>query len=97
MISSAAYHAMRTSGFIRLPSERTLRDHTHYFKNQPGFLPELNQQVQKESSIDSLSESKRYVALLIDEMKIKEELVYDKHTGQVVGFTSLGDINNHRH
>lgn len=27
MISSAAYHAMRSSGFIKLPSERTLRDY----------------------------------------------------------------------
>lgn len=94
LISSAAYHAVCTSGFLRLPSERTLRDYTHYFKSQPGFHSQLNQQLQKESDIESLPESKRYVALLIDEMKIKEDLVYDKHTGQMIGIVSLGDIND---
>jgi len=41
-----------------------------------------------------LSELKRYVSLIIDEMKIKEGLVYNKHSGKVIGFTDLGDINN---
>ena len=31
----------------------------------------------------------------MDEMYIKQDLVYDKHTGEIVGFTNLGDINNH--
>ena len=26
--------------------------------------------------------------------KIKEDLVYDKHTGQIIGFASLGDIGD---
>lgn len=29
LISSASYHALRTSGFKRLPSERTLRDYSN--------------------------------------------------------------------
>lgn len=33
--------------------------------------------------------------LLIDEMHIREGLVYNKHTGELVGFVDLGDINNH--
>ena len=37
---------------------------------------------------DSL-ESK-YVVLTLDEMKIKEDLVYNKQTNQVIGFVSLG-------
>ena len=28
-------------------------------------------------------------------MSIKEDLVYDKHTGQVIGFVNLGEVNNH--
>ena len=27
-------------------------------------------------------------------MKIKEGLVYNKHSGSIIGFTDLGDINN---
>ena len=37
----------------------------HYFKSQAGFLPDLNEQLKNEAGIDSLPESKRYVALLI--------------------------------
>ena len=25
---------------------------------------------------------------------MKESLVYDKHTGKIIGFTDLGDVNN---
>ena len=31
----------------------------------------------------------------MDEVHIKNELVYDKHSGVLVGFENLGDINNH--
>ena len=37
LLSSAAYHSLRTSGFIKLPSERTLRDYTHFFRSKPGI------------------------------------------------------------
>lgn len=30
------------------------------------------------------------VALAMDEMKVKEDLVYNKHTSQIVGFVNLG-------
>ena len=35
------------------------------------------------------------MVLLLDEMHIREDLVYDKCTGRMIGFTNLGDINNH--
>ena len=36
----------------------------------------------------------KYVTLVIDEMYIKEGLLYNKHSGTLVGFEDLGDINN---
>ena len=36
-----------------------------------------------------------YVMILLDEMHIKQGLVYNKHTGELIGFVDLGDINNH--
>ena len=39
----------------------------------------------------------RHVILLIDEMYIKEGLVFNKTTGALIGFIDLGDINNHLH
>ena len=35
------------------------------------------------------------VVLILDEMHIKEDLVYDKHSGELIGFTNLGSINQH--
>ena len=36
----------------------------------------------------------RYVVLIADEMKIKEDLVYDKTGHHVLGFVNLGSIND---
>ena len=47
---------------------------THYFKSCPGFHSDLNQQMKKDALIEYLPESQCYVALLIDEMKIKESI-----------------------
>ena len=91
-ISSGAYHALRNAGVITLPSERTLRDYTHWIRAGVGFLPEVDAQLVKEPNI--LEEKDRFVVLLWDEMKIKENLVFDKHTCELVGFTDVGDINN---
>ena len=35
------------------------------------------------------------VLLLIDKMHIHEDFVFDKHSGKMIGYTNLGDINNH--
>ena len=97
LLSSAAYHAARTAGFIKLPSERTLRDYTHYFKHRAGFQPELNQQLRKESKVHDLPEEQKYCGIIFDEMKVRENLVYDKYTGTVIGFVNVGEINNELH
>lgn len=93
LLSSSAYHASRTSGFVKLPSERTLRDYTNYFANKPGFMDEVDEQVLSEVS-PNLSKSRRFIALLVDKMKVKEGLVYNKHSGEIIGFTNLGDLND---
>ena len=85
LLSTAAYHSLRTSGFIKLPSERTLRDYTNYFKNKPGFQPEVDHILVDEASLHGSSKWNSYIVLLFDEMKVMESLVYDKHSAQVVG------------
>lgn len=37
---------------------------------------------------------KKFVGLLQDEIKIKSDLVYDKHSGELVGFVDLENIGN---
>ena len=76
-----------------LPSERTLRDYTHFIKGHAGFSAELNAQLIKEANI--CADKDRYVVLIWDEMKIKDDLVFDKHTCELIGFVNCGDINSH--
>ena len=80
MISSAGYHAMQSCGFIKLPSERTLRDYTHLIKFATGIQPEVSAQLRKEAKMESIEEWQKFVAVVFDEVKIKEDLVYNKHT-----------------
>ena len=40
-------------------------------------------------------EKDKIVILLIDEMDVREGIVYEKLTGRMIGFSNLGDVNNH--
>ena len=95
LLSSAAYNSLRTSGFLTLPSERTLRDYAHFIKSPAGFSSDLDQFLAEEADVDHLPDWKRHITLVLDEMKIKECLVYDKHETEVIGFADVGKINNH--
>lgn len=91
-ISSGAYHALRSSGVITLPSERTLRSYTHWIKAGVGFQQAVDDQLLKEMNINE--EKDRYVVLCWDEVKVREGLIFDKHACELIGFMDLGDINN---
>lgn len=75
--SSSAYELLRESGCIVLPSQRTLRDYTHYVKATEGFSIEVDVQLGHAAKIESCEEYEKYVIMLMDEMYIKEDLVYD--------------------
>lgn len=55
----------------------------------------MDQQLIDLAKIDSCPEKDKYVIIIMDEMHIREDIVYDKHTGAILGFTNLGDLNNH--
>ena len=93
--SSGAYDTLRSSGIIQLPSQRTLRDYTHPFHAKVGFSEEVEQQLVSHPDVRDAEEWKRHVILLLDEMHIREDLVYNKHTGALVGFANLGEITDH--
>ena len=89
-LSGRSYELLWESGCIHLPLQRTLRDYTHYIPAKVTFSAEVDQQLQL-TSLKRLT----YVALLLDEVHIKEDLVYDKHSGSLIGFANIRDINNH--
>ena len=48
----------------------------------------------KAAKVSSCPEREK-CTLLHDEMHIHEDLIFDKHTGAMIGFANLGDINDH--
>ena len=87
--SSSCYGELRNSGLLVLPSQRTLRDYRNFVKPKPGYNKDVITELVELTK--SYSDIQRYVVLLFDEMKIRSNLVFDKITGQLIGFTDLGD------
>lgn len=94
LISSASYRTLRSSNVIHLPSDRTLRDYTHFVKAKSGFHHDLDAELLREAKLHECADYQNFVCLVFDEMKIKEDLVYDKHSGQLIGFMNIGSMND---
>ena len=80
-LSSTAYEALRQSGCVSLPSQRTLRDYTHCARAEIGFSVATDRQLLDVLEVQTCSVWKKQVVLLMDEMHIKADLVYDKMSG----------------
>ena len=83
------YDEKTNSGFVILPSRRCLRDYKNYIRPQQGFNKDVINELKH--IVSNFSNIERYVILLMDEMKVQENLVWDKHTGDLIGFVDLGD------
>ena len=86
--SAGAYETVRS--YVALPSQRT-----HHSEAHVGFLDEANKQLMAVADVGRIPDWQKYVVVLMDEMHIREDLIYNKHTGALLGFTNLGDINSH--
>ena len=80
-LSGSAYETLRETGIVRLPSQRTLRDYTYYTLASTGFSADVDRQLIEIANLATCPEYAKYVILLMDEMHIKEDIVFDKHTG----------------
>ena len=70
---------------VSLPSQRTLRDYTHYIPPTVGFSFEIDQQLIAAAQVEKLEDWQKYVIVILDEMHIKQDLVYEKHSGEFIG------------
>ena len=94
--SSSAYKELCLNektggGVLVLPSLKTLRDYRNYIKPRRGFNPQVVADLKHKTQ--SFSNPERYIVLCFDEMKVQEDLVSDKNTGELVGFVDLGDMD----
>ena len=77
------------SGVLVLPSLRTLRDYRNYIKPTRGFNPDVIKDLKQKT--EDFSEQERYVTILIDEMKIQEDFVWEKNLKELIRFIDLGN------
>lgn len=87
--SPSCYEELRNSNILILPSQRTLRDYKNFIRPKRGFQDHVVEELQKLTN--SYFDVQRYVVLLFDEMKINSNLVFDKVTGELIGYVDLGD------
>ena len=93
--SGKAYDALRNSAVISLPSQRTLRDYTHCVQACSGFSAEIDEHLLDAMKITSCENHEKLVILLLDEMHVRENLVFNKHDRSLTSFANLGDISTH--
>lgn len=82
---------LRESGCIALPSQRTVWDYTYFLDSRIGFTNDVDKHLTETANLSSLADYQKCVAVI---MHIKEDLVFNKHSGDLVGFANLGSVNN---
>ena len=95
--SSGAYSTLRNSGVMVLPSERTLSDYRHHAPSGCGFSKATDVQLLEMLEQTKPTHLAKYITIIMDEMYIKEGLVFQKSSGALIGYQDLGDINNLLH
>lgn len=93
--SSGAYKTLRESGILALPSGRTLRDYRHFAPAKAGFSKMYDKQLIDLAKANKQSELAEHIIVLVDEMYVKEGLVYSKSSGALTGFVQLDDVDTH--
>ena len=85
------YNEKTGTGFVILPSRRhrRLRDYKNYIQPQRSFNKDIvNELLEK---VKHFSDNEKFFVMLMDEMKIQENLVWDKRTGDLIGYVDFGD------
>lgn len=92
--STKAYEGVRS--YLSLPSNRTLFDYSHYTEHKLGVNPKVIEQLMNTArKMDCYkTEHRSFVGLIHDEIKIKSDLVYNKSTGELIGYVRLDNVTN---
>jgi len=89
--SHAAYEDLRDSGFLKVPSGRLLSDYKNFSSPQSGWQISTLWEMKEKFEKTKMGKRGQLGGLFFDELKIKERLVFDPSTFELVGFTDLND------
>ena len=83
------YNEKAGTGFVILPSCHRLRDYKTYIQPQRGFNEDVvNELLEK---VKHFFDNEKNFVMLMDDMKIQDNLVWDKHTGDLIVYVDFGD------
>ena len=89
--SHAAYDDLRESGFLNLPSGRLLSDYKNLSSPLSGWQTSTLDEMKLKFEKVKIGKRGQLGGLFFDEVKIKEGLVFNPSTFELVGFTDLDD------
>lgn len=93
MTSPAAYELARNTGMIKLPSGSTLFEYSHAKPAEEGIdtsvLESISQKIEKHEE-----KHKKIFVLMADEIHISQNLVFQKSSGKLIGYTTLDTVDS---
>ena len=89
--SHSLYSDLRDSGFLKLPSSRTLSDYKNFSSSKSGWQTSVLGAMRDTFNDQEIKKVGRFGGLFFDEVKIKEGLLFDPLSWELVGFVDLED------
>ncbi|KAH8009746.1 hypothetical protein HPB51_019057 [Rhipicephalus microplus] len=89
-LSARAYEHIRSSGLLRLPCRSTLERFFGSSRNEVGVTDLIKQRLSAELASHASSQSQT-CSLIVDEMRVKQRLLYLKQRDAFVGEVDYGD------
>jgi hypothetical protein len=87
--SHSLYADIRDSGFLKLPSGRTLSDYKNFSTSKSGWQTSVLDAMRNNFKEQGFSNVGKLGGLFFDEVKIKEGLLFDPSSWELVGFVDL--------
>ena len=83
------YDEESDTGILILPSRRHLRNYAKYIRPERDFNKNIINELK--NKIKNFLRNEKFFVILMDEMKMQSNLVWGRHTGELIVYVALGD------